>query len=204
MRHKLLTFTSARQIGWRWLLLALLLVALALYSTPAYASAITVDGTTCSLVNAITAANTDTATGGCAAGSGADTIELQSDVTLTAVNNGTNGLPQITSEITIEGNGFTIARGAGAPNFRILQVNASGNLTLNATTISGGNASFGGGLDNTGLLTLNNSTVSNNDAIFGGGINNKSLLTLSNSTISGNSAFGTGAAIVTETVVRRP
>ena len=40
-----------------------------------HAADITVNDT-CSLKNAITAADTDTATGGCAAGSGADTITL--------------------------------------------------------------------------------------------------------------------------------
>ena len=47
-----------------------------------HAADITVNDT-CSLKNAITAANTDTATGGCAAGSGADTITLTGDVTVT-------------------------------------------------------------------------------------------------------------------------
>ena len=43
----------------------------------------------CTLLDAITAANTDAATGGCSAGSGADTIVLQNSSlhTLTAVNN---------------------------------------------------------------------------------------------------------------------
>jgi len=68
-----------------------------------------INGTDCFLVDAIIAANTDTATGDCAAGTpGADTITLLSDVYLYFVNNADNGLPIITSEITIEGAGFTI------------------------------------------------------------------------------------------------
>src|SRR5690606_5038375 len=52
----------------------------------ARAATITVDEVTCTLIDAITAANTDTATGGCIAGDvGLDTIDLQADVTLTAV-----------------------------------------------------------------------------------------------------------------------
>src|SRR5437867_12137564 len=50
---------------------------LALGQGPALAAVIDVDGTTCTLADAITAANTDAAAGGCPAGSGADTIELQ-------------------------------------------------------------------------------------------------------------------------------
>lgn len=47
---------------------------LALGHAPVQAATISVDGTTCTLIDAITAANT--ATGGCPASSGADSIEL--------------------------------------------------------------------------------------------------------------------------------
>jgi hypothetical protein len=164
-----------------------------------------INGTDCFLVDAITAANTDTATGDCAAGNpGADTITLLSDVYLYSVNSGSsasvNGLPLITSAITIEGAGFAIARDAGAPNFRILAVEPGGDLTLNATTITGGSfagGANGAGILNRGALTLNNSTVSGNSISgnnSGGGIYSGfgSTLTLANSTISGNSAAAAG------------
>ena len=86
------------------------------------AATIVVDETTCTLVDAITSANTDTATGGCTAGLGADLIELKADVTLIAVNNSTegdNGLPSIASEIEVRGVGAglprAIVRDGGAP-----------------------------------------------------------------------------------------
>src|SRR5262249_35103123 len=84
--------------------LASLALLRALGQMPALAATIQVNGT-CTLVDAITAANTDTATGGCPTGSGADTIVLpaNSTIMLTSVNNCANGLPQITSTITIEG-----------------------------------------------------------------------------------------------------
>lgn len=139
------------------------------------------------LVAAITAANDEVAN------PGPDTITLSGNVTLTAVNNvtsGGNGLPLITSEITIEGAGFTIARNAGAPSFRILRVDASGNLTLNNTTITGGNAVpyQGGGVYNNsgGTLTISNSTISGNSGQNGGGILSRGTLVINNSTISGN------------------
>jgi hypothetical protein len=107
--------------------LAGLALLLALGQAPALAATINV-GSGCSLVNAITAANTDNAIGLCPAGSGADTIVLpvNSTHTLTQINNqfvGPSGLPVITSPITIAGNRSTIARstGAGTPDFRILQ-----------------------------------------------------------------------------------
>jgi hypothetical protein len=61
-----------RQLG---LPLATLALWLALGLLPVQAATIAVGGA-CTLVDVITAANTDTATGGCAAGSGADTIVL--------------------------------------------------------------------------------------------------------------------------------
>jgi hypothetical protein len=128
------------QRQWR-LPLAALALWLALTATPVQAATITVGGA-CTLVDANTAANTDTATGGCRAGRGPDTIVLPvgSLQRLTRVNNSTygpTGLPVIRSVITIVGNGSTIARTRGEP-FRILAVNSSGKLTLQETTVSGG------------------------------------------------------------------
>ncbi len=188
---------------------AALAFALALGQVPiARAAGIGVGGS-CTLIDAITAANTDTAVGGCAAGSGADTITLSGDVTLTSVNStgayGDNGLPLITSAITIEGNGATISRVGGSPDFRIFEVASTGDLTLNDTTISGGRSSLvffyfsgsGGGILNSGTLTLTNSTVSDNTIGGfglggGGGIENFGMATLNNSTVSGNAANSGG------------
>ena len=70
----------------------------------------------------------------CAAGSGADTIVLpaNANVTLSAVYTNTYGqfgspvgLPLITSQITIEGNGATIARQGDAPAFGLIAVRAT-------------------------------------------------------------------------------
>jgi len=111
---------------------------------PAHAATITVNAK-CTLPRAVTAANTDTtASGNCAKGGGADTIVLPSGSTqkLTDVNNttpyGPTGLPVIRSVITIVGNGSTIRRGGGAPQFRIFAVAGIGNLELQRTTVSGG------------------------------------------------------------------
>jgi hypothetical protein len=150
----------------------------------------------CSLIEAIVNANNDAATyPDCAAGSGADTIVLpaNANVTLSAVDNttfGPTGLPLITSRITIEGNGATIARQANASPLRLLTVANSGNLTLQSVTLSGGSSSGnGGGIENSGILTIKNSTISGNASSFGGGLSNfNGSLTIENSTISGNSA----------------
>lgn len=161
----------------------------------------------CGLIEAIIAANTDTAGNGCPAGSGADTIELEAGQTynLTSVNNnspGANGLPQITSEIIIDGKGSTIKRDSLAPHFRIFHVATTGDLTLNDLTISGGRMSGvagstrdGAGIENRGILQVTNSVITDNHAQYqGGGIDNIfGSVEIINSTISGNSAnYGAG------------
>ena len=92
-----------------------------------YAVSISVSST-CSLANAITAANTDTETNGCTAGSGADTITLGVNITLAAE------LPQITTDITIEGASYKID---GNGEYRIFHV-IGGDLTINNITLTGG------------------------------------------------------------------
>jgi hypothetical protein len=129
----------------------------------------------------------------------ADDINLDAGCTysLSAVDNfwyGPNGLPEISSDITINGNGATIERtGTGSPpNFRLIFVGpdpadldtfdystpGAGILTLRDLTLSGGmakggNSGFGGG-----------------GAGMGGAIFNQGDLTLSGVTVSGNSAVG--------------
>ena len=169
-----------------WMLAAGLLVA-AVWPNWAQAASITVDGSTCTLDNAITSANSNADTGGCV-GSGTygdDTITLQTDVTLSAA------LPQIASPITIEGDGHKID---GNSLGSVLWISNSGILTLNKTVITGGNVAcycgtngsiqYGGGIYNEGQLILTNSTVSGNRA--GGIHNNMGILTINNSTVSEN------------------
>lgn len=109
-------------------LLALLTLALLLPLPAVQAATITVDSD-CSLANAIRSANGSTQTGAqnsCESGdTGADTISLGRDVTLSA------DTPDITSTITVEGNGRFIS---GDDQFRIFNATGSSNLTIvNAT-----------------------------------------------------------------------
>jgi len=134
--------------------------------------------------------------------------------TLTEVNNdidGPNGLPSITSAITINGNGATIERSATAPDLRILHVATGGDLTLNALAITGGRISGNGRAiyNANGTVTLVNSTVSNNmvgDSV-GGGVYNAGILHSINSTIDGNTAaqgggiYNTGMVNLSNTAV---
>ncbi|HEX2244258.1 MAG TPA: hypothetical protein VHK27_13620, partial [Gammaproteobacteria bacterium] len=166
---------------------------------PALAATINVGGT-CTGVRAMVAANNDTtASGNCTKGAGADSIVLprNSMQTLTRANNihpdyGSSGLPIVRSKITIDGNGSTIRRVSTLEQFRILAVADNGNLTLQETTVSGGDAEtgligdVGGGILNYhGRLNIIASTISRNHATLGGGIHNEQgRLTVTVSTIS--------------------
>jgi hypothetical protein len=120
---------------------------------------------------------------------------------LMTADNDLNGLPVITTPITIAGNNSTIARTITAPQFRIFDVGApNGNLTLNNLTVTKGDAAIsnGGGIlvDNGRGLTLNSSRVTDNKAGPGGGIFSSGTVTLNSSTLSGNFADASGGGII--------
>ena len=170
----------------------------------------------CSIREAITAANTDSVVDACQAGSGADTINAAGSFVLTTPDNAANGLPVITSTITI--NGAQISRASSAPAFRIFFVATSGNLTLFGATVSGGLAVAdcpgiasteddicGGGIANNGTLTVNSSRIIDNVAagstdtsgfVEGGGIDNDGMATVTSSVVSGNTTTNTGVGRV--------
>lgn len=179
------------------LLLPMLLVSAV---STAQAADITVNGTTCTLADAITAANTDTATGGCVAGTGDDdNIILETNVTLAAA------LPEIGSTVAIEGNNHVISGNNNASVGSVLRVTEAGMLTLIDTTITGGKTSdCGGGIKNYGFVILQGATITGNtSSTDGGGICNIAsglppdvrggALIISDSTVSGNTAaYGGG------------
>ncbi len=158
------------------------LLLILLISPTAYAADINADGAACTMYDAITAANTDTAVAGCSAGSGADIITLARNITLTAA------LPDLTTEITITG-GDTHRTISGGDSYRILNIN-SGAVTLENLTLTDGLTETAGGaiyiID--GTLTLENSKIldSNSDDAGAGIYANDSILTLNNSEISRN------------------
>jgi hypothetical protein len=143
-------------------------------SHPLWAATIIVNETTCRLVDAVTAANDDAATSGCPAGSGADTLVLTANVGLTTPHvfaySDDVGLPVITSEIVVEGGGFTIERGL-AQTFRLMAVAPEGDLTLREVALRNGSTSDdGGAIYNAGKLQLESCSLSGNSAQDGGAI----------------------------------
>ncbi|MFJ3875966.1 hypothetical protein ACIPW5_00745 [Streptomyces sp. NPDC090077] len=161
------------------------LVTGALVAVPAQAAHAAPVEVRCSVPDLVAAINTANGT------PGPDTLRLAHGCTykLTApdpVHPG-NGLPVITSEITIDGRGATIRReahGKKVPKFRIVYVENTGSLTLTRTTVSGGHATdcpafpdavgvaCGGGVSNNGSLRISHSTFTGNtssSAVFAQG-----------------------------------
>jgi len=164
---------------------------------PILAQAETIDVLTCDAADLITALNTANQNGQ------VDEVILNGDCTytLTTADNqidGNNGLPVISSEITINGNGATIQR-TGDSKFRLLYITSTGVITLNHITLTHGLASenvfsttsFGGGIyNNQGRLRLVETSLQHNIAHFyGGGIYNlNGSVVIDNSQIKHNQA----------------
>ncbi|MEX1103349.1 MAG: choice-of-anchor Q domain-containing protein, partial [Dehalococcoidia bacterium] len=154
--------------------------------------------------------------------SGADVITFADGLgTVTITLNGTQ-LPQITSEMTIDGGGDVTIDADGVTDdgmgeSRHVQVAATGNLTVTGLTLQNGfvqDSGFlnidGGSIHNSGTLTVTDSTLSDNIAqdnlgqpleSGGGGAiyNNGGTVTITGSTLTGNDAaqnFHGGGAIL--------
>ena len=150
----------------------------------------------CSLADAIRAANSDLAVGSCPAGDDVDTITLTENVVLSAL------MSDITTEITIEGAGFTID---GVGLYRIFAIGSGGRLTLRSMTLANADnessdACSGGSVlvRSGGWLSVSNSAFTGNSALCSGGglrIERDSTASVSNSTFSGNHANLRGGAI---------
>lgn len=163
----------------------------------------------CSLIEAIINANDDAAThADCPAGDGADTIVLLAKTTyrLTAVQEtarGSNGLPVISSTITISGQQSIIERDLTAPDFRLFYVASTGKLTLHDLTLRNGRAAgeadsarFGGAIFIRGAAYLNQITVTDNAATAsGGGILNLGKMQFNRGRVSNNTASFAGGGI---------
>jgi hypothetical protein len=169
----------------------------------AHAATIAVDGS-CSLVEAMQAANSDLPVGTCGAGSGSDVIQVVtpvSNITISTIfeasvdGPGSAGLPVVTSNITIEGNGLTVKANNSTDNFRLFDVATTGDLTLRDTTVTNANDGYGIGsglFSYGGRVTIENSTFAlNNGGVFiGGSYGNE----INNSVIRHNTNQGSYAA----------
>ena len=156
----------------------------------------------CTLAEAIANANNDNNGGGdgngCTAGSGNDTITLTGNIALTAT------LPLVTSNITIEGGGYTLSGTttlleAGHPSSTPIT------LTIKRLTVTNNNSVT---TDDPPIRFFREASLIINDSLFkdnsignfgtGGaieGTNSAADLTVSNSIFRNNTAAGQGGAI---------
>lgn len=196
-----------------WKQLLPLVAVLCLPCTGLRADEIHVDGS-CDLGDAIEAANTDTSVAGCAHDgvAGADTLVLDVDVVLSAADTVRStelggahaGLPDVTTEITIEaGAASRIERDTAfgcddadqVDELRLLNV-SGGALTLDSLTLVNGCADAGGAVYvQDGSLTVVGSTLRNHTAksasvSHGGAIYGTvtSVISISDSTFEDNLA----------------
>ena len=180
-------------------------VALAFGLGSAHAVTITVSsggdagsGSTCTLRQAIEAANTNAVVGTCTSGAGAagaDTIQFNSALVNSTITLGGTEL-LVTEDLTIVGSGQTLdANGAS----RVLYADA--NVTASRLTFTGGNsAGDGGGIYayDGATLTLSDCVITGNstDADGGGvGLYGYTALVMSRCTVSGNDAGDMGGGI---------
>lgn len=177
----------------------LVLVFILLFGTASKAATITVNtlvdenntGASCSLREAITAANNDAAFGGCTAGSGTDSVLFG----VTGTINATASLPDVTTSMNIGNNTTTTptvtVNRSGASNYRLLKIGDAVTVSISGLVFSNGYAFNlqGGAIDsNNNTLTLTNCVFTNNRATFDGGAvrNNGGNMTVTNCTFANN------------------
>lgn len=190
----------------RWLAAGLFLIVLSV-PRPAGAATITVDtqtdewntGAGCSLREAVQAANSDTAFGGCVSGSGDDVILVPPGtyfLTRAGAGDDTNATGDLDLASNIEivgaGAGLTIVDGGGADRaFHILGGSTVG--VHNLKVQNGDVVNDGGGIRVEGPTTLSGLVIERCDASGnGGGIMTNAPLTLDRCVLQANESLNTG------------
>lgn len=197
------------------IILILLLISLACRAGAATINVTTVNDTIaadgqCSLREAITAANTDSAFNGCPAGNGADEILLAAeDYRLEIAGSGedanASGDLDIRSSVVIRGAGADVTRIRGDRDDRVFDVGGAASVvTIEGTIIRNGAGTLGAGifvgagasLHVKGCLLTGNATTKGDVTGAGGGIGSLGTLLVSRSSFHANDA-GVGGGIWT-------
>ncbi|MEZ5471881.1 MAG: choice-of-anchor Q domain-containing protein [Marinicella sp.] len=170
------------------------------------------------LIEAIECANANGAT------NGGDTINLSTDITLTAgydsnATYGMTGTPAINSPIVLNGSGFVLARDNSlicnldnsndAGEFRLLRIASSGALDLQNIIVRNGcvdDTGFlnrsGGGIYNLGVLSIANSVINGNAAVGeGGGLQNLGTISSINDSIFSDNSASTGGGLSNDEII---
>ncbi len=172
----------------RNLAIGMMMTALWLLAGAALAADIDL-GDGCGLAEAIAAANSDRQAGGCAAGSGADSITLTGDISLD------EDLPAIASAIAIQGDGYAIE----AAGMRVFQVLAEGELALLDLTISGGGADEHAAPCREAEEEASDEAEESEAPVYGGAVCLQGgMLNVSNSLFQDNASLDMGGAIFSQ------
>lgn len=143
--------------------------------------------TTCSLRDAINAANTVGGDIGFNSSLAGSTITLAS------------APPEITGQVEIVGLGadqLTVSGGNSSTVGAVFSVGSGAQASIYGLTITGGKSTAdGGGISNAGTLTVSASALTSNTAANGGGIENSGTLMVASSTLSDNTSSGDGGGI---------
>jgi len=159
--------------------------------------------TGCALREAVQAANTDTAFGGCSAGSGADTIKLGAHTYMLAippmfVTDNSRGDLNILGNVAIEGVSAAATVVDGHSLDRIF-TNLHNSLTIRRVTLQKGyRLAAGGAIFSAGPITITDSVLSANTSSGGpgGGLYAEdTIVTLQRVTVTGNGAGTDGGGI---------
>lgn len=152
-------------------------------------------GGSCSLRNAIEAANWNVPVGGCNGGGDVhDTIPLAPGTHPITGGDMDIVAPRVTISASPPG-GATIDQ-QGFSNETLLQVHPGADATVTGVDLIHGDVTGNGGaIQNLGSLTLTDGTIRDNIAQSGGGIHSSGTLQLSRMTMSGNRATDDGGAI---------
>lgn len=186
------------------------------------------DDGVCSISEAIISANNDTTSGAmpgeCPAGNGADIIQLTGDILFLQQNHddnvfGRTATPAVTSNITLEGMGFSLERDSmltcntdntsDPEEFRLLRVADGGSLhLLNTHLINGcvyggayGPRFYGGAVFNDGSLNISSCVFTGNSSNLGGGIYNYDMAVISkvsHTVFDSSSIFDSGGGIANQ------
>jgi predicted outer membrane repeat protein len=182
---------------------AALAVALASSQTPAATITVTTaaggsSSSDCTIVDAVDAANRDSAVGGCVSGDEGqvDTIVFADTLANVAITPGTT-LILDDGELTIDGGRQRITL-SGANQYKLIESDRGSSLRRlqGLALVNGASQNDGGAIDNDGMLEVIGCTVRNNRADDdGGGINNKGTLKIESSTVEDNTAGDDGGGI---------
>lgn len=162
----------------------------------------------CSLREAITAAQTNSAFDGCPAGSGADVIDVPAGeykITRAGADEDAN----VTGDFDITGTNALTIQSTGVPGVvtvngngldRVFDQQGNNSLSIRNLWIKGGVLTLiedGGGIRNSmGTLSVEGSTISGNSSKYSaGGIAVYSSMSMVNSTVSGNTSDGNGGGL---------